>query len=163
MPGSGYTLHVCFLRPKSRGRLLLTSNSIQHKPRIEAGYLSDADGFDMKVMVEAVKISRQVISTSLRLMNSVEMKFFPGQAVQSDAEIEAFIREKAESIYHPIGTCKMGNPDEKDTVVDEQCRVIGVKGLRVVDSSVMPKLIGGNTNAPTMMMAERVAEMMIKA
>lgn len=160
MPGSGYTLHVCFLRPKSRGRLLLTSNSIQHKPRIEAGYLSDTDGFDLKVMVEAVKISRKLLSQKA-FDDYRGNEIFPGTAVQSDQEIEAFIREKAESIYHPVGTCKMGNPNDKGTVVDEQCRVIGVKGLRVVDSSVMPNLIGGNTNAPTIMMAERAAEMIL--
>lgn len=162
MPGSGYTLHACFLRPKSRGRLLLTSNSIQHKPRIEAGYLSDSAGFDMKVMIEAVKISRKILAqAAFNEYRGAEV--FPGNEIQSDQEIEAFIRAKAESIYHPVGTCKMGNPDDKETVVDEQCRVIGVKGLRVVDSSVMPKLIGGNTNAPTMMVAERVADIILSA
>ena len=90
------------------------------------------------------------------------IEIFPGKDVQSDAEIEAFIREKSESIYHPVGTCKMGAKTDKNAVLDEQCRVFGVQGLRVVDASAMPKLISGNTNAPTMMLAERVADMIIK-
>ena len=158
MPGSGYTLHACFLRPKSRGRLTLTGNSIAQKPRIDAGYLSDAGGFDMKVMLAAVKLSRQLLAQpAFDAYRGPEV--FPGEALQSDAELENFIREKAESIYHPVGTCKMGAVDDADAVVDSQCRVKGVRGLRVVDASVMPKLIGGNTNAPTIMLAERVADM----
>jgi choline dehydrogenase len=161
LPGSGYTLHACFLRPKSRGRIYLASNNIQHKPRIEAGYLTDTDGFDLKVMVEAVKISRKILAqAAFDEYRGIET--FPGKDVQSDADIEAFIREKSESIYHPVGTCKMGTKSDKNAVLDEQCRVFGVQGLRVVDASAMPKLISGNTNAPTIMMAERVADMIIK-
>lgn len=159
LPGSGYTLHACFLRPKSRGRLSLSGNSIAHKPRIDAGYLSDAEGFDMKVMREAVKLSRHLLAQpAFDAFRGAEV--FPGNTVQSDADLERFIREKAESIYHPVGTCKMGACDDPQAVVDPQCRVKGVRGLRVVDASVMPKLIGGNTNAPTIMIAERVAEQM---
>lgn len=162
MPGSGYTLHACFLRPKSSGRLYLTSNNIQHKPRIEAGYLTDPQGFDMKVMVEATKLSRRLLAQpAFDAYRGPEV--FPGQAVQTDAEIEAFVREKAESVYHPIGTCKMGAHDDRNAVVDSQCRVKGVSGLRVVDASVMPTLIGGNTNAPTIMIAERVADLILTA
>ncbi len=160
LPGSGFTLHACFLRPKSRGRLYLTGNSVQHKPRIEAGYLGDAGGFDMKVMVEAAKLSRWIFAQpAFDAFRGPET--FPGQAVQTDAELEAFVREKAESVYHPVGTCKMGAADDKDAVVDSQCRVKGVDGLRVVDASVMPKLIGGNTNAPTIMIAERMADLIL--
>ena len=139
------------------GHLTLTGNSIAQKPRIDAGYLSDAGGFDMKVMLAAVKLSRQLLAQPVfDAYRGPEV--FPGEAVQSDAELENFIREKAESIYHPVGTCKMGAVDDADAVVDSQCRVKGVRGLRVVDASVMPKLIGGNTNAPTIMLAERVAD-----
>src|SRR5690606_28399830 len=84
---------------------------------------------------------------------------FPGKAVRSEADIDAFIRAKAETIYHPIGTCRMGADDA--AVVDAQLRVRGIEGLRVVDASVMPNLIGGNTNAPTMMLAERTANLML--
>ncbi len=158
LPGSGYTLHACFLRPKSRGRLHLVSTNVQHKPRIEAGYLSDAEGFDMKVMIEAVKLSRKILSQPV-FDSFREKELFPGEQVQSDAELTEFVREKAESIYHPVGTCKMGAANDPDAVVDSYCRVKGVRGLRVVDASVMPKLIGGNTNAPTIMIAERVADL----
>jgi choline dehydrogenase len=161
MPGAGYTLHACVLRPKSRGRLTLAGNSIGQKPRIDAGYLSDDGGYDMKVMLAALKLSRQLLAQpAFDAYRGPEV--FPGKAVQSDAELENFIREKAESIYHPVGTCKMGALDDANAVVDSQCRVKGVRGLRVVDASVIPKLIGGNTNAPTIMLAERVADM-IKA
>ena len=83
----------------------------------------------------------------------------PGSASQSDEELLEFIRNKAETIYHPIGTCKMGADDDDHAVVDTQLRVKGIKGLRVVDASVMPSLIGGNTNAPTIMIAEKAADM----
>lgn len=162
LPGSGYTLHACFLRPKSRGRISLNSASIAHKPRIEPGYCSDAGGFDMKVMIETVRLSRRILAQpAFDDFRAAEL--FPGDAVQSGAEIEAFIREKAESIYHPVGTCKMGAIDDPDAVLDSHCRVKGVRGLRVVDASVMPKLIGGNTNAPTIMIAERVADLIRSA
>ena len=159
LPGSGYTLHACYLRPKSRGRISLAGNGIAHKPRIEAGYLTDAGGFDLQVMLAALKQSRHLLAQPAFDDYRAE-EVFPGAAAQSDAEIEAFIRDKAESIYHPVGTCKMGANSDPYAVVDSHCRVRGVDGLRVVDASVMPKLIGGNTNAPTIMIAERVADLM---
>jgi choline dehydrogenase len=158
MPGNGYTLHACGLRPRSRGRLSLVSASAGDKPRIEAGYLSDAEGFDLKVLVEAVRLSREILSQpALAPFRGEEI--FPGKGVRDDAAIEAFVRRKAESIYHPVGTCRMGAPDDADAVVDPQLRVRGVDGLRVVDASVMPRLVGGNTNAPTMMIAERASDL----
>jgi choline dehydrogenase len=116
----------------------------------------------MKVMIEAVKLSRKILAQPAFADYRAE-ELFPGQSVHSDAEIEAFIREKAESIYHPVGTCKMGASTDRDAVVDSHCRVNGVSGLRVVDASVMPRLIGGNTNAPTIMIAERVADLILAA
>jgi choline dehydrogenase len=83
---------------------------------------------------------------------------FPGAQVQSDPQLAQAIREKAESIYHPVGTCRMG--DDERSVVDPDLRVRGVRGLRVIDASVMPRLIGGNTNAPTIMIAERAADLL---
>ena len=158
LPGNGYTLHACGLRPRSRGRLTLASGSAADKPRIEAGYLSDADGFDLKVMVEAVRLSREILAQPAFAPYRGE-EIFPGAAVQAEADLVAFIRRKAESIYHPVGTCRMGDAADATTVVDPQLRVKGVDGLRVVDASVMPRLIGGNTNAPTMMIAERAADL----
>ena len=159
LEGDGYTLHACFLRPRSRGRLTLASNRASDKPRIEANYLGDADGFDLKVMVECARISGEIFAQ--RAFDPYRgAPIFPKGERLSDAELVEFIRAKAESVYHPVGTCRMG--DDDDAVVDAQLRVRGVDGLRVIDASVMPTLPGGNTNAPTIMIAERASEL-IKA
>jgi len=156
LPGDGYTLHACFLRPRSRGRLSLVSNRAGDKPRIEANYLRDPEGFDLKVMVECARISLELF----------EQKAFdpfrgapihPARRPRTESEFVEFVRARAETVYHPIGTCRMGNDDA--AVVDPQLRVRGVDGLRVVDASVMPTLPGGNTNAPTIMIAERAADL----
>ena len=158
LPGHGYTVHACFLRPRSRGRLHLASADPAAKVRIDAGYLNDAEGFDLRVMREAVALSRHVLAQpAFDAFRGEEL--FPGAAVQDAAAVEAFIRRKAESIYHPVGTCRIGVGT--DAVVDAQLRVRGVEGLRVVDASVMPSLIGGNTNAPTIMIAERAADLIL--
>ena len=157
--GDGYTLHACFLRPRSRGQLTLASNRASDKPRIQANYLSDAEGFDLKMMVECAKISREIFAQPA-FDPYRGAPIFPQRSDLSDAELADFIRAKAESVYHPIGTCRMGDDDA--SVVDPQLRVRGVDGLRVIDASVMPSLIGGNTNAPTIMIAERAADL-IKA
>ncbi len=158
LPGRGYTLHACALRPRSRGHLALASANPADKVRIHANYLSDAEGYDLKMLVEGVKLSRDLLAQpAFAQFRAGEM--FPGDALRSDAEIEAFCRAKAETIYHPIGTCRMGG--DALAVVDSQLRVRGVDGLRVVDASVMPNLIGGNTNAPTIMIAERAAELIL--
>jgi len=158
LPGFGYTLHACALRPKSRGRLRLASANPSDKLRIFANYLSDAGGYDLKMLVEAVKLSRHLLSQpALQPYRAGEL--FPGKGKQSDAEITAFVRAKAETIYHPVGTCRIG--DDVDAVVDSELRVHGIDGLRVVDASVMPTLIGGNTNAPTIMIAERAADLIL--
>ncbi len=156
MPGDGYTLHACFLRPRSRGRIALASNRAADKARIEANYLSDAEGFDLKMMVECAKISRDILAQ--KAFDAYRgMPIFPARTNLSDAELIEFVRAKAETVYHPVGTCRMGN--DAQAVVDPQLRVNGVEGLRVIDASVMPCLIGGNTNAPTIMIAERAADL----
>jgi len=160
LPGYGYTIHACALRPKSRGRLHLASKNPADKIRIHANYLTDPDGYDLKLLVESVKLSRELFAQpALARYRAGEL--FPGEAVRTDAEIEAFVRRKAETIYHPIGTCRMGS--DAQAVVDAELRVRGIDALRVVDASVMPKLIGGNTNAPTIMIAERAADLILGA
>lgn len=158
LQGEGYTVHACFLRPRSRGRISLVSARAGDKPRIEANYLSDADGFDLRMMVECAKLSRELMAQpAFDAYRGAPI--FPARDDLDDAGLEAFVRAKAETIYHPVGTCRMGS--DAASVVDPQLRVRGVEGLRVVDASVMPTLIGGNTNAPTMMIAERAAELLL--
>ncbi|MFP7722120.1 GMC family oxidoreductase [Lysobacter sp. A3-1-A15] len=156
LPGDGYTLHACALRPRSRGRLSLASNRAADKPRIQANYLGDEAGFDLRMMVQCAKLSRDVLAQ--RAFDPVRGgPIFPGRDDLDDAGLADFIRAKAETVYHPVGTCRMGS--DAGSVVDPELRVRGVQGLRVVDASVMPTLIGGNTHAPTVMIAERAADL----
>jgi choline dehydrogenase len=154
--GHGYSLHVCQLRPRSRGHVALKSADPADHALIDPNYLSAPE--DMAVMVEGVKAARRVLAASvLDPYRGREMQ--PGAQVQSDREIEGFIRARAETIYHPVGTCRMGHDDM--AVVDDMLRVHGMEGLRVVDASIMPTLVGGNTNAPTVMIAEKAADMIL--
>ena len=156
LPGDGYTLHACFLRPRSRGRITLASARAGDKPRIAANYLGDEDGFDLKMMVECARISRDILAR--KAFDPYRgAPLFPTRTDLDDAALADFVRAKAETVYHPVGTCRMGS--DAGAVVDPELRVRGVEGLRVVDASVMPSLIGGNTNAPTIMIAERAADL----
>jgi choline dehydrogenase len=151
----GFTFHVCQLRPESRGRVGLKSADPMADPAIFANYLSTEE--DRRAIREGVKMMRKVAAqAALDPYRSAE--FAPGEAVQTDAEIDAWIRKTAETIYHPVGTCRMGAAGDKMAVVDGEGRVIGLKGLRVVDASIMPTLVGGNTNAPTIMIAEKISD-----
>ncbi|MFZ4535628.1 GMC family oxidoreductase [Propionivibrio sp.] len=155
--GDGYTLHVCNLRPRSRGEIRLPDSDPFAPPAIRANYLSHPE--DMEHMVRGFKLARRILAAkAFTAYRGAEI--VPGREVQSDEEIRDFIRNKAETIYHPVGTCKMGN--DPLAVVDAQLRVHGLSGLRVVDASIMPLLVGGNTNAPTIMIAEKASDM-IKA
>ncbi|MCC8364023.1 choline dehydrogenase [Lysobacter sp. A6] len=160
LEGDGYTIHACFLRPRSRGRVSLTSHHARAKPRIEARYLTDPEGFDLRMMLECAKVSRAIFAQpAFDAYRGAPI--FPARDDLDDSGLEAFIRAKAETVYHPVGTCRMGS--DAASVVDPQLRVRGVEGLRVIDASVMPTLIGGNTNAPTMMIAERAADLIVGA
>jgi choline dehydrogenase len=150
----GFTFHVCQLRPESRGRVGLKSADPTADPAILANYLSAEE--DRRALREGVKMMRKVAAQpALDPYRSEEL--FPGKGVESDEQIDAWIRKHAETIYHPVGTCKMGTDDM--AVVDAELKVRGIAGLRVVDASVMPTLVGGNTNAPTIMIAEKAADM----
>jgi choline dehydrogenase-like flavoprotein len=154
--GHGYSLHVCKLRPLSRGHVALKSADPAADPLIDPNYLSDPE--DMATMVGGVKAARRVLAAhAFDPYRGPEMQ--PGAQVRSDDEIGRFIRARAETIYHPVGTCKMGRDDM--SVVDDMLRVHGLEGLRVVDASVMPALVGGNTNAPTVMIAEKAADLIM--
>ncbi len=154
--GYGCTLHVCQLRPKSRGHISLRSADPLDDPRICANYLEHPD--DLREMIAAVRLARRVLQApAFNGINGGEVE--PGPTVQSDDEIAADLRRRAETIYHPVGTCKMGA--DAMAVVDSNLRVRGIDGLRVADASIMPTLIGGNTNAPAMVIAERAARMIL--
>jgi choline dehydrogenase len=156
LPGDGFTLHACGLRPRSRGWLELASRDPLAKPRIHPHYLSDEGGVDLAVLLDAVAMSRAIFAQpAFAPWRGPEI--LPGEAVRDRAGLAAFIRRKAETVYHPVGTCRMGT--DATAVVDPELRVRGVDGLRVVDASVMPTLPGGNTNAPTIMIAERAADL----
>jgi choline dehydrogenase len=154
--GYGYGVHVCGLYPKSRGEIKLRSNNPSDLAMIDPNYLQHPD--DQKVMIDGVRRARKILAApSFEKYQSWEIG--PGPNAQTDEQILAFIRKKAETIYHPVGTCKMGAVEDVMTVVDSELKVKGIKGLRVVDASVMPTLVGGNTNAPTIMIAERCADL----
>ena len=155
--GDGYSLHVCNLRPKSRGEICLASADPLAPPVIHANYLTHPD--DMEHMVNGFKLARRILAAPAFAPYRVD-EIVPGAAIASDDEIRQFIRNNAETIYHPVSTCKMGS--DPLAVVDARLCVHGIDGLRVVDASIMTNLIGGNTNAPTVMIAEKAADM-IKA
>lgn len=152
----GYSLHNCLLRPKSRGRVSLHNNDFLQDPKIELNMLSHPD--DLAAMVDAVKINLNIFSQQA-FDDGRGKSIFPSQKNPSDKEIEEFVREKANHVYHPVGTCKMGN--DKDAVVNARLQVHGVAGLRVVDASIMPTLIAGNTNSPTIMIAAKAADIIL--
>ncbi len=160
LPGDGYTLHACYLHPRSRGRIRLASNDPLAPARIQPNYLGDAEGFDLKMMLEAARLSRDILRQPA-FAPWRRAPLFPDRDDLDDAGLEAFLRAKAETIYHPVGTCRMGR--DATAVVDPQLRVRGIDGLRVIDASVMPSLPSGNTNAPTIMIAERAASLILQA
>ncbi|MEI7572058.1 MAG: choline dehydrogenase [Phenylobacterium sp.] len=152
----GFTFHVCQLRPESRGRVGLRSADPFDDPAIFANYLAAEE--DRRALREGVRMMREVArQPALDPYRSEEL--FPGVDIQSDEAVDAWIRSVAETIYHPVGTCRMGADGDSMAVVDAQLRVHGLTGLRVIDASVMPTLVGGNTNAATIMIAEKAADM----
>ncbi|MFI4972917.1 MAG: choline dehydrogenase [Caulobacterales bacterium] len=154
----GFSIHVCQLRPESRGRIGLASADPLADPAIFANYLATEE--DRRALREGVKMVRDIAhQKSLTAIRAGEEE--PGEAVQSDADIDAWIRRAGETIYHPVGTCRMGVPGDAQAVVDAELRVQGLAGLRVIDASVMPSLVGGNTNAPTIMIAEKASDMIL--
>ncbi|MEP4146285.1 MAG: choline dehydrogenase [Halioglobus sp.] len=156
-PKPGTTATVCHLNPESRGSVHITSTQATDYPRIRANYLDSES--DRNAMIAAVRKVREIFRAPA-LNKHLSHEFSPGDAVQSDQDILSFIRAEAESVYHPVGTCKMGSDNE--AVVDSRLRVHGIQGLRVADASIMPNIISGNTHAPSVMIAERCADMLLQ-
>ena len=156
-PFPGVNVSMCQLRPESRGHLRIASADPTARPKILYNYLQTES--DRRVMREGVRISRRIV-THKPFADLIVREIAPGVAVQSDDEVDAFMRQKGTTIFHPVGTCKMGS--DPAAVVDARLRVHGIEGLRVADGSIMPTLVSGNTNAPIIMIGEKAADM-IKA
>jgi choline dehydrogenase len=153
--GHGFQVHVGPMRSKSRGFVRVRSNDPREAPRILFNYLTHPD--DLPEWRRAVRLTREVFRQPA-MQRFVAEELQPGAKVEDDAGIDAFIREHCESAYHPCGTCRMGAADDPLAVVDPQCRVIGIEGLRVADSSIMPQVTNGNLNAPTIMIGEKASD-----
>jgi choline dehydrogenase len=153
-PYSGFTFSVCQLRPSSRGHVRIRSTDPLEAPEMVPNYLSTQE--DRKTLLAGVKLARALAQTQT-MQGLVKREVRPGPETQNDAQWLDFCRDQGATIFHPSGTCKMGQ--DPLAVLDERLRVRGVLGLRVVDASAMPTLVSGNTNAPIVMMAEKAVDM----
>ena len=151
----GFQVLCAVSRPNSRGYVRIKSNDPHEHPAILYNFMDDAE--DWEEMRKGVHLIREVMRMPA-MKPYVGDEIRPGENVTSDEDIDLYIREKTESAYHPCGTCKMGSADDPTTVVDPECRVIGVERLRVVDSSLIPMLTMGNINAPTIMIGEKASD-----
>ena len=149
----GYSCHVCVLRPKSRGQVTLAGASMKDAPLIDPAFLAHND--DLETLVKGYKLTKQLMDAPTFTKIRKKDIFTPN--VKTDDDIRNIIRERADTVYHPVGTCKMGN--DPMAVVDANLKVHGIEGLRVVDGSIMPTLIGGNTNAPIIAIAEKAFDL----
>ncbi|KZX98747.1 MULTISPECIES: choline dehydrogenase [unclassified Sulfitobacter] len=153
--GHGFQAHTGPMRSKSRGNVTLRSADPLADPRIRFNYMSHPDDWDE--FRTCIRLTREIFEQEA-FKPFVKHEIQPGAHLQSDDEIDSFIREHAESAYHPCGTCRMGRADDPDAVVDPEARVIGVEGLRVADSSIFPRITNGNLNAPSIMVGEKVSD-----
>ena len=153
--GHGFQAHVGPMRSKSRGQISLRSANPDDAPRIEFNYMSHHD--DWTEFRHCVRLTREIFGqAAFDPFRGEEIQ--PGKSVQSDDQIDAFLRQHIESAYHPCGSAKMGSVNDRMAVVDPECRVIGVEGLRVADSSIFPQVTNGNLNAPSIMTGEKAAD-----
>ncbi|MCR9193397.1 MAG: choline dehydrogenase [Hyphomonas sp.] len=158
IPGHGFQVHVGPNKPKSRGRVEITSTDPAAHPSILFNYLQHED--DIAAWRQCIRLTREIISQpALDAYRGDELQ--PGLEIQSDEDIDRWVRENVESAYHPCGTARMGRDDDKDAVVDTACRIRGLDGVRVVDASVFPTVPYGNINAPTIMVAEKAADLIL--
>jgi choline dehydrogenase len=152
----GMTFGPCQLRPESRGHIHLRSPDVTDAPRIFPNYLNSEE--DQRVHIAGLKIAREIMESDI-MRQHVNVELRPGKNINADEDLLAYARETGVTLYHPVSTCRMGPSPAAGDVVDERLRVYGIDGLRVVDASIMPTLVSGNTNAPTIMIAEKAAAM----
>ena len=153
--GHGFQVHVGPMRTKSRGYVRVRNSDAKTLPKILFNYMSHPD--DWEEFRACVRLTRELF-TQPSMQKYAGKEIQPGSALVSDDQIDGFIRQHAESAYHPCGTCKMGSANDPTAVVDETCKVIGIEGLRVADSSIMPQVTNGNLNAPTLMIGEKASD-----
>src|SRR6476619_3397185 len=156
---AAFTASVCNLNPTSRGTVTLRSASIHDPPRIAPDYLATDD--DRRVAAESLRVTRRIVAQPA-LARYMPRELKPGVQFESDAELAQLAGDIGTTIFHPVGTAKMGPAADPKAVVDARLRVHGIDGLRVVDASVMPTITSGNTNSPTLMIAERGAEWVLR-
>ncbi|MBD8491607.1 choline dehydrogenase [Pseudomonas syringae] len=154
--GHGISLHIGVMHPKSRGQVRLNSADPHDKPIIEANFLSHPE--DLRKLVAGVRLVRQLADTQA-FAARLQGELIPGRAIDSQARLEQWVRNNLGTVFHPVGTCKMGHDDQ--AVVDDQLRVHGLHGLRVADASIMPTLTTGNTNAGAIMIGEKAADLLL--
>ena len=157
-PFSAFTASVCQLRPYSHGQIAIRSDDPFEHPDIIPNYLSDPR--DHQVAIDGIKMARK-IAQAPALKKVITSEYVPGQQYDDDQQLLEAAREYSQTIYHPVGTCKMGH--DHQAVVDHQLKVHGVDRLRVVDASIMPTIVSGNTNAPTIMIAEKASDMILNS
>ncbi len=156
LPFSAFALSVCQLRPESRGTIEIQSNDPTQYPLIQPNYLSQE--LDRQTAVAGLKIAREIMAASA-IAPLIESEYMPGNEVRSDEELLTYCKETGITIFHPVGTCKMGPADDAGAVVDERLKVHGLDGLRIADCSIMPTLVSGNTNAAAIMIGEKAADL----
>jgi len=150
----GYSCHTCVLRPKSTGSLSLNSADPLAAPIIDPNFLAEQE--DLEILKKGVRLASSILEHNI--MSKHKLRSLDKEFDMNDQQLEAHVREKTDSVYHPVGTCKMGHSEDSLAVVDNKLKVRGLDGLRVIDASIFPDLISGNTNAPTIMVAERASD-----
>ena len=153
----GITPTIANIRPTSRGEINITSNDTRVNPKIKMNYLSTQD--DRDVAAKALKLVRNIMLNTKTFKKYETHEYRPGAHITNDEELVKAASDHAQTIFHPVGTCKMGN--DENSVVSDELKVLGVENLRVIDASIMPNITSGNTNAPTIMIAEKGADMIL--